>query len=160
MSIYYECRFKDIKLDLKDRSDIYQWLKQVDQICKTYAVIVDNDHLTPEEVNELNKLYDELSLPKELLEYDRVGDLGNSFTDNLDSIFTYDDDHIITIDLCIGNKNKDSDIERLIWLLKPHILSGNIYFYNEDFVQFVDIENSFKDGWGDDSTMYTAYNQQ
>ena len=119
MSIYYECRFKDLRLDLSSRPDVVKWLKQV----KEGAL-------------------DDLDLPDGMIEDSRCEFLDNSFTENLKKNIDITNVDDVLLDLCIGNKNKDDDIENLILLLKPYIKSGSIFFYNEETVREVDIEKT------------------
>jgi len=119
MSTYYECRFKDLKLDLGDRPDIVKWLKQVKE----------------------EKL-DTLNLPDGMIKNSRCDFLDNTFTDNLKKNIDISNVNDVLLDVCIGNKNKDNDIENLILLLKPYIKSGSIFLYNEDITREVDIKET------------------
>ena len=137
MSIYYECRFKNIKLDLSKRSDIKLWLSKSKEML--------NDTLSDNEY----EIWDNY-VPEEIKEYSRVDRFYNSFTDNLIFNINFLENDIVELNLCIGNKNKNNDIERLIWLLKPYIIFGKIYFYDEDITRQVNIDKSFKNGWHKD----------
>ena len=124
MSIYYELRFKDVTLDLINRKDIFNWLKE----CKRYneqdwSLISDNNL--------------EKAIPDELKEYSRVHSFYNSFTDDLEiKIILYKP--LATLDTCIGNKSKNDDIDYLILMLSRYITSGRVFYYNEDSISEID----------------------
>jgi len=113
MSIYYQCRLKEVVLDLTSRSDIIQWLTNVKQ-------------------NECKEI--EKSLPGELLEKDRIACLHNIFEKDLNMYINFknvNDLRYVTLDLCIGNKNTDDDIENLLLLFSKYYISGQVYYWDE-----------------------------
>jgi len=126
MSIYYECRFKNVVIETTGQDDvtfdIRNWLQKVingsheDVVWEYFTKLPD---------------YEKMS---------RMENLSNTFTDNLKKSIRFDS-KLITIDLCVGNKNKDEDIERFIALIHPYIKSGDIYFYNEDITRKVKLFN-------------------
>jgi len=112
MSIAYECRF-NIILDLSTRPDLIKWLSDPS----------------------------EETLPESLRRFDRVEWLGNDFTDDLKTIIDTSDISNVIMNVCIGNKSKDDDIDGLIYELARYITSGEIYLYNDDVTGKVEYGN-------------------
>jgi len=126
MSTYCECRFKNIVMDLSTRPDIVEWLTDV----KKYL----NDE------NEEIK-----SIPNEIKECFLVHDLHNEFTSNFHYDIILEDKYNVLLNILIGNKDRNYDIEHLIHMLAPYVIKGNIYLDKEYGVINVDIDKTIKE---------------
>ena len=122
MSTYYECRLNKLTLDLSTRPDIIKWLEG----CLKERIDVQRGCLDIEEVGT----------PPEIPKDSRCAQLfynsfsGESVYDNELSLNLLNPEKIM-IDFCLGNKNKDSDIEQVIALFSKYYVSGNIVMYDE-----------------------------
>jgi len=136
MSTYYQCRFMDVVIDTRERPDIYKWLEQL------------NDPAS------MDKEDGDLSVPSGMPKESSCVTFYNSFSEGLDQIIDLNDPSNVKLNFCLGNKNKDRDIEGLIYLLRPYIKSGYIFFYNENYVSEVNLEKSFPDGYPGKEAMF------
>ena len=125
MSIYYQCRFKDLVLDLSKRPDIIEWLKFNKEL-------------------DYGSLEDKITVPEfKDIQYSEI--YYNSFTDDLEFIFILEPTDTVKLNICFGNKNRDGSMETIIRTLLKYYVSGKIYFDNERLVREVNIKKTILD---------------
>jgi len=143
MSIYHECRFKEVKLDLSERPDIISWL-----------VYSENARLGVECAIELPPEITPGSICNELFH--------QCITTDSDDTLTLDISNVreVLIDYTLGNANKDNDIEEVVLLLSQYIISGKIILSYDGIYRNFDLEAIKMDHdilTKDDLYKYTTY---
>ena len=115
MASYHSLRFKDIVLDLRERTDIWKWL-----------VRATNKKEIFDETDFLN------IVPKELKDKEAIHYLPNYIEDKFDNTYNLAYLSDIKLDMIVSFKhNKKDELEHLVAMLIPYILSGEIYYKDD-----------------------------
>lgn len=121
MSMYNQCRFNALRLDLSTRPDILEWFNQ----CFEYvnSVSYDDSKIIP---------------PVELTSSIRVHKLfRNDYVNAPELTLDTSNPYSVYLDYELGNKNKDNDIEQLLLLFSNYYLSGDVIMYYDGIYQTV-----------------------
>lgn len=133
MSTYCGVRFKDVVIDLKDRIDIWKWLVKH----KDYSY---DDMQNPDSfVNDI--------VPKEIKDKTKIHTLPNiiyeGFENTLDLAYLSN----IKLDMIVSIKNNyEDELEHLVKMLQPYIVSGAIYDVCDSISNKVNYGKCFKSG--------------
>lgn len=114
MSIYCGVRFKGVVLDLRDRTDIWKWL------IKHKDYNYDNMQNPDSFVNDI--------VPKEIKDKTKIHTLPNIIYDGFENTLELAYLGNIKLDMIVSIKNNAEDeLEHLVKMLQPYIVSGEIY---------------------------------
>lgn len=114
MSTYCGVRFKDVVLDLRDRIDIWKWLIEH----KDYSY---DDMQNPDSfVNDI--------VPKEIKDKTKIHTLPNIIYERFENKLELAYLSNIKLDMIVSIKNNyEDELEHLVKMLQPYIISGEIY---------------------------------
>lgn len=128
MSTYCGIRFKDVVLDLRDRTDIWKWLV---------------------EATNLNNMLDDESflskVPKEIKDKNKIHYLPNIIYEKFDNTLELAYLGNIKLDMVVSIKNNyEDELEHLVKMLQPYIVSGEIYDICDSISNKVNYGKCFK----------------
>ena len=128
MSTYCGVRFKDVVLDLRERIDIWKWLV---------------------EATNLNNMLDDESflskIPKEIKDKNKIHYLPNIIYEKFDNTLELAYLGNIKLDMVVSIKNNyEDELEHLVKMLQPYIVSGEIYDICDSISNKVNYGKCFK----------------
>ena len=128
MSTYCGIRFKDVVLDLRERIDIWKWLV---------------------EATNLNNMLDDESflskVPKEIKDKNKIHYLPNIIYEKFDNTLELAYLGNIKLDMVVSIKNNyEDELEHLVKMLQPYIVSGEIYDVCDSISNKVNYGKCFK----------------
>ena len=128
MSTYCGIRFKDVVLDLRERIDIWKWLV---------------------EVTNLNNMLDDESflskVPKEIKDKNKIHYLPNIIYEKFDNTLELAYLGNIKLDMVVSIKNNyEDELEHLVKMLQPYIISGEVYDVCDSISNKVNYGKCFK----------------
>jgi len=136
MSIYYEC-YLDIKLDLRTRPDILNWIEE-----SKYNF--EHDEKEYKEITKVPKGIDTNSRCNELF-YNSFG-YAFDFDEKEETVIDTSDPANVHIKYVLGNKNKDYDIEKMLVVLLPYMTEDSmVILWNESWYMKLDVDKAKKD---------------
>ena len=131
MSTYCGIRFKDVVLDLRERIDIWKWLVRH----KEYSY--DNIQNPDSFVNDI--------IPKEIKDKTKIHTLPNIIYEKFDNTLELAYLGNIKLDMVVSIKNNyEDELEHLVKMLQPYIVSGEIYDVCDSISNKVNYGKCFK----------------